>query len=165
MRAGSKNLEIVKHEVIQKMIDVKWNQFGRRGYIKELSAYIIVLINWSLLCLFNPIRHPYPEEEVEREGIWYVEVANEVLTVVIYFYQVFDEIREMRTNRRRHNIFVTQRLKQLEMEFKYLELLSEEEKEYLRKEQEMVRKSKSTYAITLRTIGTPLTGFPLCSCS
>ena len=25
------------------------------GYIKELVAYIIVLINWSLLCLFNPI--------------------------------------------------------------------------------------------------------------
>ena len=40
---------------------------------------------------------------------------------------------------RRHKHFVEQRLKQLEMEFKYLELLSEEEKEYLHNEQELVR--------------------------
>ena len=52
---------------------------------------------------------------------------------------MFDESREMRTNMRRHKKFVGQRLKQLEMEFKYLELLSEEEKEYLRKEQLDVR--------------------------
>ena len=147
VRAGSQNLAIIKHDMIQKIIDVKWKQFGRRGYIKELAAYIIVLINWSLLCLFNPIRHPYPDhEEVEKGAIWYIEIANEVLTVVFYFYQVFDEIRELRTNMRRHEKFVQQRLKQLEMEFKYLELLSEEEKEYLRKEQETVRKSISAYS-------------------
>ena len=52
---------------------------------------------------------------------------------------MFDESREMRTNMRRHKKFVLQRLKQLEMEFKYLELLSDEEKEYLRKEQLDVR--------------------------
>lgn len=53
--------------------------------------------------------------------------------------QIFDEGREMRTNQRRHSNFVLQRMKQLEMEFKYLELLSEEEKEYLRKEQNTVK--------------------------
>ena len=51
----------------------------------------------------------------------------------------------MRTNRRRHKKFVLQRMKQLEMEFKYLELLSEEEKEYLRKEQKTVRYAKFVF--------------------
>ena len=36
-------------------------------------------------------------------------------------------------------------MKQLEMEFKYLELLSEEEKEYLRKEQKTVRYAKFVF--------------------
>ena len=145
VRGGIGNLEIVKHAMIQKIIEVKWTQFGRRGYIKELAAYIIVLINWSLLCLFNPIRKE--GEEVHRDlSTLYVERANEVLTVLFFFYQVFDEAREMRTNRRRHAKFVEQRIKQLEMEFKYLELLSEEEKEYLRNEQELIRKSTSVYA-------------------
>ena len=45
----------------------------------------------------------------------------------------------MRTNTRRHENFVLQRMKQLEMEFKYLELLSEEEKEYLHNEQIAVK--------------------------
>ena len=31
VRAGSGNLEIVKHPMIQKMIEVKWLQFGKRG--------------------------------------------------------------------------------------------------------------------------------------
>ena len=31
VRAGSGNLEIVKHPMIQKMIEVKWRQFGKRG--------------------------------------------------------------------------------------------------------------------------------------
>ena len=53
--------------------------------------------------------------------------------------QVFDEMREFRSNTRRHKAFVQQRMKQLEMEFKYLELLSEEEKEYLYNEREQVR--------------------------
>ena len=147
VKAGSDNLEIVKHKMIQKMIDVKWKQFGKRGFIQELSAYIIVLINWSLLCLFDPIQDPskgFGEED--DGGILFVERANEFLTVLFYFYQVFDEFKEMRTNTRRHQKFVEQRLEQLEMEFKYLELLSEEEKEYLRKERETVKKSKSTYA-------------------
>ncbi|XP_063682069.1 transient receptor potential cation channel subfamily A member 1-like isoform X2 [Bolinopsis microptera] len=144
VRAGSSNLEIVKHEMIQKIIDVKWRQFGRRGYIKELAAYVIVLINWSLLCLFNPIRLEDDDGHNDK-GIQYVEIANEILTVMFFFYQAFDEAREMRTNMRRHKNFVMQRLKQLEMEFKYLELLSEEEKEYLHNEQELVRKSASLY--------------------
>lgn len=45
----------------------------------------------------------------------------------------------------RHRKFVDQRLKQLEMEFKYLELLSKEEKEYLRTEQDKTKKSTSSY--------------------
>lgn len=48
-------------------------------------------------------------------------------------------MREFRSNTRRHKAFVQQRMKQLEMEFKYLELLSEEEKEYLYNEREQVR--------------------------
>ena len=40
---------------------------------------------------------------------------------------------------RRHSQFVLQRMKQLEMEFKYLELLSDEEKEYLHNEQISVK--------------------------
>ncbi|XP_063682089.1 transient receptor potential cation channel subfamily V member 5-like [Bolinopsis microptera] len=146
VRAGSGNLDIVKHSMIQKMIEVKWLQFGRRGYIKELAAYIIVLINWSLLCLFNPIRLPEDmKNKVIDPGIQRVEIANEILTVLFFFYQVFDESREMRTNMRRHSQFVLQRMKQLEMEFKYLELLSDEEKEYLHNEQISVKHSKSVY--------------------
>ncbi|KAL5253744.1 hypothetical protein ACHWQZ_G013496 [Mnemiopsis leidyi] len=151
VRAGSGNLDIMKHEMIQKMIEVKWRQFGRRGYIKELAAYIIVLINWSLLCLFHPIDIPSDEDSAgirqpDDIGIIAVEKANEVLTVLFFIYQVFDEMREFRSNTRRHKAFVQQRMKQLEMEFKYLELLSEEEKEYLYNEREQVRKSSSLYA-------------------
>ncbi|KAL5253746.1 hypothetical protein ACHWQZ_G013497 [Mnemiopsis leidyi] len=144
VRAGSENLQIVKHPMIQKMIEVKWRQFGKRGYIKELAAYIIVLINWSLLCLFNPIRLK-EDQDNKDPGIQRVEIANEILTVLFFLYQVFDEGREMRTNTRRHENFVLQRMKQLEMEFKYLELLSEEEKEYLHNEQIAVKSSKSVY--------------------
>ena len=50
-------------------------------------------------------------------------------------------MREFRSNTRRHKAFVQQRMKQLEMEFKYLELLSEEEKEYLYNEREQVRQA------------------------
>ena len=31
VRAGSGNLDIMKHDMIQKIIEVKWRQFGRRG--------------------------------------------------------------------------------------------------------------------------------------
>ena len=147
VRAGSSNLDIVKHSMIQKMIDVKWKQFGKRWFIKELATYIIVLINWSLLCIFNPVGIPRGEDGRDDErNLWYIVVANEVLAVLTYVYQVFDITRTMRTNTRRHEKFVEQRINQIDMEFKYLELLSKEEKEHLKKEREMVRKSKSTYA-------------------
>ena len=31
VRAGSHDLDIIRHPMIQKLIEVKWRQFGRRG--------------------------------------------------------------------------------------------------------------------------------------
>ena len=57
VRAGSKNLEIIKHDMIQKIIDVKWRQFGRRG--KQLLTNLINIMIHSYSADFNSVEF-YP---------------------------------------------------------------------------------------------------------
>ena len=86
VRAGSGNLEIIKHEIIQKMIDVKWRQFGRRG----------VSILYSLLFSISERVKGYyfSNVDVVRDNYWKnsnLRIVKIVVSIfsMFWFYQLW----------------------------------------------------------------------------
>lgn len=44
-----KQMELIMHPVFKRLIEVKWDQFGRRGTIKNICVHVLFVMLWTAL--------------------------------------------------------------------------------------------------------------------
>ena len=49
-----KQVELIMHPVIFRLLNVKWNMFGKRGAIRIFAINFFYTINWTVLGLLLP---------------------------------------------------------------------------------------------------------------
>ncbi|XP_063777394.1 transient receptor potential channel pyrexia-like isoform X2 [Pseudophryne corroboree] len=138
----SRQLDIIMHPVIQKLIEVKWNLFGRKKIAIMLSLNLLFIISWTALGIASSLRrvdapYKFPEDS------WRIIVIFIALGLTLY--QIAEEFKEIYQSKVKINLWKEWRKKELEKDLKYCHPMWPEEKEYLQNVTEGVEEMQPAY--------------------
>ena len=51
-------LDLITHPIFEKLIEVKWDAFGRRGALWQLTINILFVFSWTIQALSEPSGEP-----------------------------------------------------------------------------------------------------------
>ncbi|XP_040289767.1 transient receptor potential cation channel subfamily A member 1-like [Bufo bufo] len=127
----SRQLDIIMHPVIQKLIEVKWRFFGRKNIAIMLSLNLLFIISWTALGIASSLPRTEDAPYKFPEDAWRIIVICIALGLTLY--QIVEEFKEIYQSKVKMNLWKEWRKKELERDFKYCHPMWPEEKEYLQK--------------------------------
>ncbi|XP_053571917.1 transient receptor potential cation channel subfamily V member 6 [Bombina bombina] len=139
----SRQLDIIMHPVIQKLIEIKWNRFGRKNIAIMLALNLLFILSWTALGIASSLTRPEETPYIFPEDIWRIIVI--FIALGLTFYQIGEEFKEMYQSKKKIQLFKDWRKKELEKDLKYCHPMWPEEKEYLEKGIEDVMGKRAAY--------------------
>ncbi|KAM5158169.1 uncharacterized protein ACMZJ9_009416 [Mantella aurantiaca] len=139
----ARQLDIILHPVIQKLIEVKWKFFGRQQIAIALSLNLLFILSWTALGISSSLQRTETEPYVFPEDIWRIVLIVIALSLMIY--QIVEEFKEIYQSRKKLKLWKKWRRKELEKDLKYCHPMWPEEKEYLLKSVEDLEKIQPSY--------------------
>ena len=135
---------IIMHPVMQRLIEAKWNWFGKIGACVHFAINLFFCITWTvLLCTLpdnvNKLHSSLPQDSYH--------IVLEVLVVLILFYWIVAEFREYRNSIRERDDFIRWREKELERDIKFCHPRWPEEKAYIEREIAELADLKPSYLV------------------
>ncbi|KAJ1194008.1 hypothetical protein NDU88_003303 [Pleurodeles waltl] len=124
-------LDIIMHPVIQKLIEIKWQRFGRRNIAIMLILNLIFTISWSALGIAAGIERPEETPYVFPEDAWRIVVI--VIALGLTIYQLVEEFRDFYLSRQKFNLWKKWREQELNTDIQLCHPQWPEEKDYLQK--------------------------------
>nr|XP_039272918.1 transient receptor potential channel pyrexia-like isoform X2 [Styela clava] len=126
-----KQLDIIMHPVILKMLELKWSKFGRMGAIKLTCLNLLYISLWTALAVGVPWQTRYlyilPGLDVWRIVIW-------IFAFGMTLYYIGIEINEIITSRRRFHKWKEWRVNHINKDMRYTHPKWPEERNYLERE-------------------------------
>ncbi|XP_076824504.1 uncharacterized protein LOC143470330 isoform X2 [Clavelina lepadiformis] len=136
-----RQLELIMHPVIKRLIDVKWEQFGRRTAIIHLVQNFVFNLIWTILGVGVPwyVRNQYnfPQDA------WRVVLL--VLGCCMTLYFVVLEIKEIVLANSKFVDWQKWRKEQIKHDIRLCHPTWKKEKEYLKQQKEKVKKASPSY--------------------
>ncbi|XP_076824501.1 uncharacterized protein LOC143470328 isoform X2 [Clavelina lepadiformis] len=125
-----RQLDLIMHPVITRLIDVKWEQFGRRHAFQTLAINFIFILIWTILGVGVPwyLRYQY----IFPQDWWRLFLL--VLGCLMTLYYVVTEIREIVSSRKKFRKWKHWREDQINMDRKFCHPKWPEEERYLKGE-------------------------------
>ncbi|KAM4027277.1 uncharacterized protein ACNLHF_023083 isoform 3-T5 [Anomaloglossus baeobatrachus] len=127
----SRQLDIIMHPVIQKLIEEKWRFFGRKKISIMLSLNLLFIISWTALGIASSLPRAEDAPYKFPEDVWRIIVICIALGLTLY--QIVEEFKEIYQSKIKMNQWKEWRKKELEKDLKYCHPMWPEEKEYLLK--------------------------------
>ncbi|XP_068094117.1 transient receptor potential channel pyrexia-like isoform X2 [Hyperolius riggenbachi] len=127
----SRQLDIIMHPVIQKLIEVKWKFFGRTQIAIALSLNLLFILSWTALGIASSLPRTEDAPYKFPEDIWRIIMI--IIGIGLMIYQMVEEFREIYQSRKKLKLWKEWRKKELERDMKYCHPMWPEEKEYLEK--------------------------------
>ena len=130
------------HPIFQRLIDVKWKYFGRKG------AWIDIILNLFLTVLYTVLAVTLPDDVEDyykplRKNWWRIVV--EIVLISLFINEVRKEIKEYYRSKRQISKWTLWRTKEIHRDFEFCHPRSPQEKSFLDKEMEMAKARTSTY--------------------
>ncbi|OCT75011.1 transient receptor potential cation channel subfamily A member 1 isoform X1 [Xenopus laevis] len=143
MIVQNRQLDIIMHPVIQKLIEVKWKLFGRKSVAFILTLNLVLILSWTALGIASSL--PRTEEAPYKfpEDCWRIILI--VIALGLTLYQILEEFKEIYRAKKKMKRWKEWRKKELEKDLKYCHPMWPEEKEYLQKGIEDLNKVHSSY--------------------
>lgn len=140
-----KQMELIMHPVFKRLIEVKWDQFGRRGTMKNICIHVLFVMLWTALGVTLHLR-AQPEGDYYRplSEYWW-RIALESLACAMTFYFIGVEFFEITASKKSHQRWKTWRVGQLDQDLKYCHPRWPEERKYLEMERDDVANSGISY--------------------
>ncbi|KAM4704918.1 uncharacterized protein WCC33_009732 [Rhinophrynus dorsalis] len=127
----SRQLDIIMHPVIQKLIEIKWKSFGRKKIAIMLSLNLLFITSWTALGIASSLPRTEEIPYVFPEDCWRIIVI--IIALGLTLYQIVEEFKEIYQSRKKIKLWKEWRKKELEKDLKYCHPMWPEEKEYLLK--------------------------------
>ncbi|XP_075681857.1 uncharacterized protein LOC142651276 isoform X2 [Rhinoderma darwinii] len=127
----SRQLDIIMHPVIQKLIEIKWRFFGRKKISIILSLNLLFIISWTALGIASSLPRTEDAPYKFPEDAWRIIVIFIALGLTLY--QIVEEFKEIYQSKVKMKLWKEWRKTELERDFKYCHPMWPEEKEYLQK--------------------------------
>ncbi|XP_063309058.1 transient receptor potential cation channel subfamily A member 1-like [Pelobates fuscus] len=139
----SRQLDIIMHPVIQKLIETKWISFGRKNIAIMLSLNLLFILSWTALGIASSL--PRTEEVPYKfpEDSWRIIVIFIALGLTLY--QIVEEFKEIYQSKIKSKLWKEWRKRELEKDLKFSHPMWPEEKEYLQKGVEDLQGMNTAY--------------------
>eukprot|EP00794_Sanderia_malayensis_P013784 gene13784-15226_t len=135
-------LDIMMHPVIQRLINVKWNQFGKWGSVFGAGFHLTYILIWTWLAIFLP----------RGDGAFYTPFSKfwwravlEFLGCLMTLYFILKQVWEVKTTRKDQNDYQLWRVRQLERDLPYCHPRWPNELQYLESEIKRVRALQTSF--------------------
>ena len=126
-----KQFELIMHPVFQRLINVKWEKFGKIGAWLDLVLNTIYAILWTVLGITLP-QHPNQRYSPLSEVWW--RITLEICIFVLTVYETRNLLSHTWRSRHDHQKWVTWRTRELEKDLRYCHPQWPEERRYLEQE-------------------------------
>lgn len=135
---------IIMHPVMQRLVEVKWDWFGKLGACFQFATNLLFCIIWTvLMCTLpnDPAHQHSPMPEMSYH------IVLEVLVVLILFYWIVAELREYRNSIRQRDEFIRWRENELTRDIKFCHPRWPEERAYIEREIAELAELKPSYLV------------------
>ena len=135
---------IIMHPVMQRLVEVKWNWFGKIGACFHFAVNLLFCIIWTaLMCtLPNDVKdHHSPLPQMS-----YL-IVLEIFVTLILFYWIIAEFREYRNSIRERHEFIRWREDELTRDIQYCHPRWPEERAYIEREIAELAELKPSYLV------------------
>lgn len=140
-----KQHELIMHPVFQRLIEVKWHQFGRRGTILQIFVQALyVLICTSLGVTIHFVSGAKGNYYQPPSKYWW-RIVLEAFAVGLTFYFFLQEFLEIRSSKRAHKRWQKWRVYELEKDLSFCHPRWPEERKYLEMELREIADSGISY--------------------
>uniref|UniRef100_UPI00398E77B1 transient receptor potential channel pyrexia-like n=1 Tax=Pristiophorus japonicus TaxID=55135 RepID=UPI00398E77B1 len=92
-----RQLDLIMHPVVQKLIKIKWKHFGKRGVAIMLSLNILFIIFWTFLGLSSSLSNA-KQLNYELPGDWW-RILFAVIAIGLTGYQIVEEFMEIHSSK------------------------------------------------------------------
>ena len=133
------------HPVFQRLIEMKWNQFGRRGTYKNVFIHMLFALVWSALGVTLHFRSDQTNDYYQPPSAYWWRIVLEVVACAMTFYFVFLEFLEIRASKNEHQKWQNWRICELERDVKFCHPRWPEERKYIEAEIADIRNSGISY--------------------
>eukprot|EP00062_Callorhinchus_milii_P017712 gi/632970450/ref/XP_007901656.1/ PREDICTED: transient receptor potential channel pyrexia-like [Callorhinchus milii] len=127
-----RQLDLIMHPVVQKLIEIKWKHFGMRGVTIHLTLNILFIISWTILGIASTLTGINQQRYKLPEDWWKILVA--LVAVGLTLYQITDEFIEIHASKRKFSQWKEWRNQEIMKDLNLCHPRWPEEKTYLKKE-------------------------------
>eukprot|EP00118_Oscarella_pearsei_P013731 m.112623 g.112623 ORF g.112623 m.112623 type:complete len:838 (+) comp37445_c0_seq1:51-2564(+) len=137
-----KHFDLITHPVIKKLIDVKWNQFGRTGAILQLIIHMLFLTALTIYTV--AVSYENKHNYLPLQDHWWRLFAA-VIILGLFLFQVIEELLDVTRSRRQHTGWVKWRTREHNRDLHFCHPKYPEEKKYLLQEIKQIHDSGPAY--------------------
>lgn len=140
-----KQMELIMHPVFKRLLDVKWDQFGWRGTIKNIFVHAFFVLIWTALGVTlhfgdDSITNYY---KPPRDYIWRIVLESLACCMTLYF--ICLEFQEISASKKSHRNWKRWRIDELEKDLQFSHPRWPEERKYLEMERNDILDSGISY--------------------
>jgi hypothetical protein len=136
-------MDLIMHPVFQRLIDVKWQQFGRRGVVLQLLVQLLYVFVWTALAVTLHIREDTNYYNPLSKYWWRIVLETIVCSMTVYF--ILQEFLEISTSKKTHRKWQCWRIQELQKDLHFCHPRWPEERKYLEMELREISESGISY--------------------
>lgn len=140
-----KQMELIMHPVFKRLIEVKWDQFGRRGTIKNICIHLFFVMLWTALGVTLHLREQSDGNYYSPPSKYWWRIVLESLACLMTIFFIGLEFFEITASKKSHQRWKTWRVRQIERDLKHCHPRWPEERKYLEMERDDVANSGISY--------------------
>ena len=134
---------IIMHPVMQRLVEVKWDWFGKIGACFHFVLNLAFCIIWTVMLCTLPVTaksiYSFPQS--------IHHVAFEILVFLILLYMICRELREYRNSARERNDYICWRENELTRDIEFCHPRWPEERAYIEREIAELAELKASYLV------------------
>lgn len=111
-----KQFDLVMHPVIQRLIAVKWNYFGKRGAWFQVVSNLFFVLLWTVLGVTSPYKANELFDPIEKKW-WRVMLGSVAVLMTLNF--IRQEIMEYFASKREHKLWIKWREDELRNDLEF----------------------------------------------
>jgi len=137
-----KQFELIMHPVIQRLIAVKWNYFGKRGAWLQVITNLFFVILWTVLGITTPYKANEIFNPIEKKW-WRVVLGAIAVLMTLNF--IRQEIMEYFASKKEHRLWVKWREEELRRDLEFCHPRWPGERLYLMQEMDSLHHQEPSY--------------------
>ncbi|XP_064410291.1 transient receptor potential channel pyrexia-like [Latimeria chalumnae] len=138
-----RQLDLIMHPVVQKLIEIKWKKIGIKGITILLTLNLIFIIIWTILGIASSLLRTEEEPYKLPEDSWRIVLA--VIAIGLLIYQIVDEITEIAASKKKFKRWKEWRKNELLKDESFCHPRWPQEKVYLKKVIDELETMQPTY--------------------